>query len=93
MTEYLVTVADGENPTPRADTDDQLPAEVRAQLRPVAESMAQLFGGDVDLAEEAVMQSALELTRDATVFKYAPVLAARRARRRRQDPPSDTPTP
>jgi len=82
-------VAEQENPIPAVSASDELPAGIRAQLRPVAESMAQLFGGDVDLAEEAVLQSALELTRGATVFQYAPVLGARRARRRRQEPTSD----
>lgn len=83
-------MAEEENQIPETPTKaDQLPPEIRAQLRPVAESMAQLFGGDVDVAEEAVLESAVELTRNATVFQYAPVLAARRARRRRQEPSSD----
>jgi hypothetical protein len=43
------------------------------------------FGGDVELAEQAILASVIELTQDATVFQYASVLAARRARQRRRD--------
>ena len=58
------------------------PEEIRAQLRAAAESLAELVGGDLDRAEQAMFESALELTRDATVLQYAPVLASRRARQR-----------
>ena len=63
----------------------ELPDEVRAQLRPAAESLRETFGGDVDLAERAILASVLELTKDATVFQYASVLAARRARQQLRD--------
>ena len=72
--------SDEQEPAP--DPGHALPEEVQAQLRAAAESLAELVGGDVDRAEQALFESALELTRDATVLKYAPLLASRRARQR-----------
>lgn len=68
-----------------AGPEGDLPEDVRAQLRPAAESLSEQFGGDVELAEKAILASVLELTKDATVFQYASVLAARRARQRLRD--------
>lgn len=73
---------DTERKADDAGQEGDLPDDVRAQLRPAAESLREQFGGDVDLAEQAILASALELTRGATVFQYASVLAARRARER-----------
>jgi hypothetical protein len=77
-----------EDPERNADDagpEGDLPDDVRAQLRPAAESLKEHFGGDVELAEQAILASVIELTQDATVFQYASVLAARRARQRLRD--------
>jgi hypothetical protein len=74
-----------EVPEPVAAAPDvlgDLPDDVRAQLQSAAESLAEELGGDRDAAREAMFESALQLTRDATVLQYAPLLAARRARQR-----------
>lgn len=74
-----------EVPDPPAEPPDalgDLPEDVRAQLHSAAESLADQMGGDRDAAREAMFESALQLTRDATVLQYAPVLASRRARQR-----------
>lgn len=74
-----------EVPEPDAAGPDvlgDLPEDVRAQLRSAAESLAAQVGGDPDVARRALFESALQLTRDATVLQYAPLLAARRARQR-----------
>ncbi|HYH51439.1 MAG TPA: hypothetical protein VEG38_17970 [Acidimicrobiia bacterium] len=59
-----------------------LPDELLAQLRSAAQTLAQHLEVDVDRAERVVLDSAVELTRDATVVQYAAVLASRRARQR-----------
>lgn len=74
-----------EVPEPDAAGPDifgDLPEDVGAQLRSAAESLAEQMGGDPDVARQAMFESALQLTRNATVLQYAPVLAARRARQR-----------
>ena len=68
-----------------AGGDGHLPDDVHAQVRPAAESLREQFGGDVEVAEQAILASLLELTKDATVFRYASVLAVRRARQRLRD--------
>lgn len=65
-----------------AEPGPPFPDEVRAQLRAAAESLAEFCGGDVDRAEQVILDSAYELARDATVLNFAPVLASRRARQR-----------
>ena len=65
-----------------APTGPALPDDLRAQLRAAAESLAALCGGDVDRAEQVMLESARDIIRDATVLQYAPVLASRRARQR-----------
>ena len=69
----VASQSDGQEPAP--EPGHALPEDVRAQLRAAAQSLAELVGGDVDRAEQALFESALELTRDATVLKYAPLLA------------------
>ena len=76
---------DSERNADDAGLEGGLPDDVRAQLRPAAEALREQFGGDVELAEQAILASVLELTKDATVFQYASVLAARRARQRLRD--------
>jgi len=70
---------------PEPEPGDIFPEDVRAQLRAAAVSLAELVGGDVGRAEQAMFDSALELTRNATVLQYAPLLASRRARRQLRD--------
>lgn len=75
---------------PRNQTSKTLPRNpvtpFRRKCRPncgfAAQSLAELVGGDLRRAEQAMFESALELTRDATVLRYAPLLARRRARQR-----------
>jgi len=78
--EHVSPESDETDPEP--EPGDIFPEEIRAQLRTAAKSLVELAGGDVGRAEQAMFQSALELTRDATVLQYAPLLASRRARRR-----------